>query len=430
MKTLVLTLMFSYTFLANAQYPIPQVSNPPVTGFELLRNQNHYMLIQDSNNTTSQTWVNTTRLIRVPYAIAGFNSEDHYATWTNGSWSDEQTILDSFLLNNQNRFKTVIEKNTLNFPGYYNNTKSKYSYTYNTNSQLIRVDEQLATPVSSNNYTNDWYLLIKYDQNGKRIIDSTFYSSANSWYIVNYFYDSLGNDIEEVTMNGTDSSGISLNTYNGNSLLTSYMQSYDVNSGTWSPRQSDTFYYNANQLISGHIQYTLTSVNGGQFTYQPVSNDTYHYSNTQKLDGIIYKVLDSTSTWVNNSKYTIFYDQNDQANLGLIYYTLNGNTWNTYASSRILFHQSTTGINETKLQLMVSIYPNPANDYLNILNEKQSLKNSKIIISDLLGKTISSSTILNEGNEYSLSINELNTGVYFLTVQTANAIKRMKFLKE
>ena len=231
-------------------------------------------------------------------------------------------------------------------------------------------------------------------------------------------------------MNGADSSSIFLNTYNGTSLLASYMQTYDINSGTWSPRQSDTFYYNTNQLISGHIQYTLTSVNGGAWSYQPVANDTYHYSNTQKLDGIIFKILDSTGTWVNNSKYIISYDQNDKANLGLIYYTLNGNNWNSYPSSRILFNQSTTGINETKSPLMVRIYPNPAIDYLNIINEKQSMKNSQITISDLLGKTILESTILNEGNDYSVSINGFKTGVYFLTIQIGEATKRIKFLKE
>jgi hypothetical protein len=427
MKALILTLMFSYSFLVHAQYPVPQVLNTPVTGFELLRNQNPFMIVQDSN---PNSWTNATRYLRVPFTLkSGFNKEDHIATWTNNSWVDEQTILDSFVLDNQNRFSTITETTTYNFPGYNNISKNKYWFTYNSNNKLVRIDEKIANPVSSNNFSNDWYMLIKYDQNGRRILDSTYYYTYNSWYYTRYQYDSLGNDIGEIAMNGTDSSSVLQNTYLGNHLLTSNSQAYDPNSQTWSPRQSDTFYYNSNQLVSGHIMYTLSSVNGGAWTYQPVSNETFHYSNTQKIDGIIYKVLDSTGTWVNNSKYAITYDQNDKAVLGYIYYSLNGNTWNTYASSRILFEQQ-TGINETTRSLQVSIYPNPASNQLTIINAKQSLKNSQITISDLLGKTILESTILNDENEYALSINDLKTGVYLLTVQTGDAIKRLKFLKE
>jgi len=76
------------------------------------------------------------------------------------------------------------------------------------------------------------------------------------------------------------------------------------------------------------------------------------------------------------------------------------------------------------------ISPNPANDVLFISNKNQNLNHSLIIISDMLGRKISEQNLSNDTNEFSLSINNLKTGVYFLTIQNGDEINRIKFVKE
>ncbi|MFI5220769.1 MAG: FG-GAP-like repeat-containing protein [Bacteroidia bacterium] len=78
----------------------------------------------------------------------------------------------------------------------------------------------------------------------------------------------------------------------------------------------------------------------------------------------------------------------------------------------------------------IFIHPNPATNQLIISGTNQSLKNSQIIISDLPGRKIAEEKILNDANEYSLSVSELKTGIYFLTIQTGEEISRLKFVKE
>lgn len=73
----------------------------------------------------------------------------------------------------------------------------------------------------------------------------------------------------------------------------------------------------------------------------------------------------------------------------------------------------------------LSIYPNPANSVLNFKSENES--DLTVEITDVLGKVVLfEKTITN-----SVSIEKLNTGIYFVTVKTQNGAEaKLKFIKE
>lgn len=70
----------------------------------------------------------------------------------------------------------------------------------------------------------------------------------------------------------------------------------------------------------------------------------------------------------------------------------------------------------------LSIYPNPATDYINILNVKHQIE--KVAIFDLTGKRMLSD------NKQKINVSKLPSGVYVLSVKTEAGIKNFKFIKQ
>lgn len=70
----------------------------------------------------------------------------------------------------------------------------------------------------------------------------------------------------------------------------------------------------------------------------------------------------------------------------------------------------------------LSIYPNPATDYINILNVKHKIE--KVAIFDLTGKQMISDT------KQKIKVSSLPSGVYILSVKTEGGFKNFKFIKQ
>ena len=76
----------------------------------------------------------------------------------------------------------------------------------------------------------------------------------------------------------------------------------------------------------------------------------------------------------------------------------------------------------------LTIYPNPATDFLNISLSNSNFKNSTIIIYNVSGMEVSKSTM--NGSTAQLNIESLSNGVYFVKVSNENGFsKTVKFVK-
>ncbi len=74
------------------------------------------------------------------------------------------------------------------------------------------------------------------------------------------------------------------------------------------------------------------------------------------------------------------------------------------------------------------IYPNPAQDILNIQFADNKTLVSSITIYDLLGKVIYTSNINNISDVYSISTNHLQNGLYFISIQANNTVHTKRVL--
>lgn len=84
------------------------------------------------------------------------------------------------------------------------------------------------------------------------------------------------------------------------------------------------------------------------------------------------------------------------------------------------------GMNVSDIDVEFSIYPNPVYEDLHI-NGSTEIKS--ITLYSLAGKLCKQVRLSDKTNNYSLSLSELSSGVYFLLIETSNGIKSQKVIK-
>lgn len=97
------------------------------------------------------------------------------------------------------------------------------------------------------------------------------------------------------------------------------------------------------------------------------------------------------------------------------------------------FENNFTGINSEKLLTShLNIYPNPANDRINITFDNSGLKRIEIKIFDIIGRTVYERgfTNINRSTNLSLDISEFRSGIYFIQLKTDKVIYYGKIIKQ
>ena len=157
-----------------------------------------------------------------------------------------------------------------------------------------------------------------------------------------------------------------------------------------------------------HLTYVKSGV-GGQYLHSGDGGTTWDPSYTF-FSGIIGITAFSAYTacvlhiiYANNSDHHIYYLRNPTGNAGHC--------------------QITTNVAENKIPGIISVYPNPAKDYLTI---ESSLKTIEIF--NVEGQN--SKIIHNQGKETTLDLTNFSSGVYIIKGWTDKEVSIMKFIKE
>jgi len=136
--------------------------------------------------------------------------------------------------------------------------------------------------------------------------------------------------------------------------------------------------------------------------------------------------------YVNNKFYTNFGNRN-LFGYGEVY-SMNGDSLTSYSTGlnpdacAIDFRTPTGIANQRSLQDAISVYPNPANDFISInLNSTATLKEIKIL--DLTGRTIDTKFFQKGENNIRIIVSDYPSGVYLISVTTDQGTKVRKFIK-
>lgn len=160
--------------------------------------------------------------------------------------------------------------------------------------------------------------------------------------------------------------------------------------------------YTHNCVVRGVVS------NGGAWGEQNVVNTTVGstYSKTYT-----YTV---NSSWVpENLTVVAFINNHDASNV---------NNRAVLNANAVKLTDLSTGISENN-ETGTAIYPNPATDVLNVISENAI---SKVEIFNIQGQLVKATN----GNVTSISVSDMNSGVYFVKVTTDNGTATHKFIKE
>ena len=146
--------------------------------------------------------------------------------------------------------------------------------------------------------------------------------------------------------------------------------------------------------------------------------------------------FDPTSTDDNCGVANIINDVNNSASLDAttlavgthtITWTVTDNKGNTETCSFNVVVDAFVGINSNSTSNTVTLYPNPAHDFLTIdFTEIQNF--SKIEITDITGKVVQQ--LSNNNKQLTIDISNLNYGLYFIKFVANQSVEVLQFIKK
>ncbi|MEI6506922.1 MAG: T9SS type A sorting domain-containing protein [Bacteroidota bacterium] len=164
-----------------------------------------------------------------------------------------------------------------------------------------------------------------------------------------------------------------------------------------------TFCFAGNCFPTGtYISPSHAFISGGSTDSSFIAH--YLFDNTVHVRGI------------NHVAY-VFYNTNSPTDSAVIYVTYNSVVSNTGINA---IHSSNQTLN---------IFPNPASTQISFTIDESFNNKWSISIINLIGKTVFAETI-NNPHEIKIPVKELNSGLYFIKVQSGNEIYSGRFLKE
>lgn len=190
-----------------------------------------------------------------------------------------------------------------------------------------------------------------------------------------------------------------------------YMDGYGYNV-TGVLMNSDVYAQEVAEVDTLSDSYELTLFNDtiSQIGYDWKSFDHTNYSYSV-TDSLVFFVQDSLDS---DNGYPVY---------KIIFTGFSGSSDGTITFSQEKVYSSVTTISEVK-QSGISVYPNPADSYINILHDLNS--SAGLSVYNINGtKVLSSSTIENE-----LNISALTPGIYSLIINTEGTMHTAKFIKK
>jgi hypothetical protein len=416
MKRTITTLFSLISLYVMGQDALPHVFTYPLTGFNRIREENPYILVDVATDAAGTNWAPYSRMTRTKSPILNKTIEDRTSDWENNTWKDSYLSKDSFITeSDQTTIKADFYSYAYNYPSFNFVQKGKYLFTNDASKRPSQIISQSANPPTSDTYVNNYKLSIQYNAAGLRIKDSyQFYNPAGTSN-TQYTY----NEQDQVTANYSfnqagDSSGKGFYNYTPDHRILNFTQfSFDEDLFEWRPSSADTFAYNAAGYISKYIRYLLMSTDGGNPTFGPFSIEEYQYTATGKLSEIL------THSW-NGDKWELssnmkFTYVNEKPSVGYFYRSTNGSTIDPNPSYRYTFAPTsgTSDIQTTAFKLL-SIYPNPGNESLTINLGDQS---GTAQLYDSRGSNVLSVAVV---HQTTLHTSDLAPGIYLLNLQSGN----------
>lgn len=159
-----------------------------------------------------------------------------------------------------------------------------------------------------------------------------------------------------------------------------------------------------------------TQINVSHYTIERSGNGSDNWRNIGKVEA------------KKDSKTTLFYNFDDKTPLSLSYYRLKA----VDLDGKLSYSKVVAVTQAARKMMIQKVFPNPVNDVLTIDIDAPEAVSTTLIISDVLGRSIKSErlTTLKGLNTFSINLNGIATGTYFLTVNDGQTQRVEKIVKQ
>lgn len=390
-----------------------------------------------ASQTTFQTWNTTTSVwdnnLRMTYTYNADNTENTVLNelWQNNAWNNATLTTDSY-----NADKTVSQKLTQAWKNNKWKDLFRQTYTYNAD-KTVRQDVTdlwaVVTwlPQSRNGYS--------YNAQAKVLTDTSQTWNGSTWLnstLTINTYNGSGNLTNALRQNWNGSAWINSsqtnNTYNGDgNLAESISQDWQTAGSTWLNTDRDTYNYADCATMPITLFDFTASPNGKaiQLKWTTVTEINGKDFNVQRSrDGVVFENIGTVNA-AGNSTNKINYQFTDagaiHAGISKVYYRLRMNDNDgKYAFSK------TVSVNIIPLDKLVSAYPNPVKDYLN-LTFNIAASNISVKIIDQNGRAVYQQQLSNmqSGSVQKINTASLNKGIYYVQWNSGTDVQSIKIVK-
>lgn len=213
---------------------------------------------------------------------------------------------------------------------------------------------------------------------------------------------------------GAFASGNTYTTVNTNpnntvSTTTVYAQNNDACGA--SPKSAIVYTINPNPVIQGITSPTLIC-SGQVGNIYPLG-----------LTATNFTLVNTGATVLPNGVFTV------TPNSTTVYTITGQNSYGCTTNTTITQNVSAcTGINEITINSLFSIYPNPANEFINVELVAEALEATTISIISALGEVVLNEKV--STNNITLKTENLTNGIYFIKIESRNGSAIKKFIKQ
>lgn len=333
----------------------------------------------------------------------------------------------------------AIEKYTIKNP-----LSTRVDTSFKTYNQDGHLAEENSYSYYDNNTLSAHERIVYTYENGLLISDSTYFYEPGSQAI--HFWSTHEYQNEKLIRSyhfNDDHTGAQYKTeftYHSNGYISQEVD-YVFENGVWVPDYGYTVAYDAQNRMSSFSNYTTES-NGSYELWEKVE---FKYDSEDKLETYIgyepengqlkeiYRGLVTNSSAAPYSDLVLFSDwiyfpEESMPNQihRLVFQEPIGIEWQTTASYDYYWSGTTTGISDQSKDSEFQLFPNPAQDQLNI---ESSIDIEKISIYSLQGTLVKQLSI-SQQQTTSIAIKDLTQGSYILNLEGGNQQLKKIFIKE
>ena len=225
-----------------------------------------------------------------------------------------------------------------------------------------------------------------------------YYNDALSWW-----------DADTLMLDCSGNVNVAVNILNmqnhpvGNGVISGYVYRVYPNSSLWPVTGTEIYNQDVNLL---NVYDVASTDNTGYYSFDSLGYGIYKVQPELMLRGLL-------------NEYIINYDSR----------TNNFPNRNFYIYGDTVFSYNPVGINEITPdnEQGLIIYPNPAENILNIYTANTQNNESELTIFDVNGRSLQSSKF--SGNKATIDVSRLESGIYFLRIKNKSSYDMGKFIK-